>query len=111
MIIDLHLCNLKECFAQAQSNLKGLTICRFGFKMAIPSGIQNIMPTGGGVGSDQSHIATRHATLSLRQRKGHRKSRQGCFACKQRKIKVSHSIHMLQDRADAPLVSRDISNM
>ena len=38
--------------------------------------------------SDQSSTSTEVSRARNRGRKGHRKSRQGCFNCKQRKIKV-----------------------
>lgn len=63
----------------------------------MPDSVMSLIPQGSKVGHDQSLRLTGKTTLPcpsasgvvrVKDRKGHRKSRQGCFACKQRKIKV-----------------------
>lgn len=44
---------------------------------------------------DESSRRAVDMKLALRSRKGHRKSRQGCFNCKRRKIKVGHFQHYM----------------
>ena len=49
--------------------------------------------------------------LTLRSRKGHRKSRQGCFNCKRRKIKVGRFAILYECVLNPPSVPRDITCM
>ena len=49
--------------------------------------------------------------LAQKSRKGHRKSRQGCFNCKRRKIKASISREIINTITEAQLVPRNVAVM